>query len=189
MLLKFIEELGKCIVIAGFKEVKIENIEDFLARIQEEKVQNSHIQFFDARFVATWRHLYFAGLNALIAFKNNCNISRNVAIESMLYASAQRQIRKALNLLGVRRDSSEMAVMIITEEPDFARSALSNISKQIEGKRDNAVLALSKKKIIAIRKIFGISDVELEAIMKKDDAEEALLDLVTERMALLATQH
>ncbi len=188
-MLKFTERFGKYIATAGFKEVKIESIESFLTRTREIKLPNTHMQFFDARFVATWQHLYFAALNALMAFENNDNISKNLAIESILYASAQRQIRKAMKLLGIRRDSSEIAVLVVTEKPDFVKSALSSILRQTKGRRDDEILALSERKIRAIRKIFGISDVEVETTMRKDGAGEALLNIVIERMALLATQH
>jgi len=110
-------------------------------------------------------------------------------MESLLYASAQRQIRKAMKLLGIKPNSSEIAVLIFEERPELARSALSLVTKQVKAKRDDRVLKLSKEKVAGIQKIFVISDVELETVMKKDGLEKALTDLVIERMALLATQH
>jgi hypothetical protein len=40
----------------------------------------------------------------------------------------------------------------------------------------------------SIRRVFGISQAELEAVGKGDGLEAALVDLVIERMALLSTQ-
>jgi len=188
-LLRYIEEFRKYIAIAGFSDVKIKDTEGFIKRIREEKPSNVEIQFFGAKFVVTWQHLYFAALNALTAFKNKKNLSKSVAMETMLYASAQRQIRKAMKLLGINSDSSEMAVLIIGEKPEKARSALTIVSKYCNAQRDDTVLELLEEKATVIQKEFGISDVELETIMKKDDLEKALVDLVIERMALLATQH
>jgi KEOPS complex subunit Cgi121 len=188
-LLKHIEEFGKHAVITGFRNVKIRDVEEFFKRIRKEKQLNVEIQFFDAKFVATWQHLYFAAVNALTAFKNKENISKSLAMESLLYASAQRQIRKAMKLLGIKPNSSEIAVLIIGEKPESAKLALSVISQNVKAKHDDTVLKLSKKKIALIREIFGISDVELKTVMEKDGLEKALTDLVIERMALLATQH
>jgi tRNA threonylcarbamoyladenosine modification (KEOPS) complex Cgi121 subunit len=188
-LLKHIEEFGKHVAIAGFRNVEIKDFEKFLRIIRKEKPSNVEIQFFDAKFVATWQHLYFAAVNALTAFKNRENISKSLAMESLLYASAQRQIRKAMKLLGIKRNSSEIAVLIIGEKPESAKLALSMISQNVKAKRDDAVLKLSKKKIALIRGIFGISDVELKTVVKKGNLDKALIDLVIERMALLATQH
>ncbi len=188
-MLKQIEEFGKHVAIAGFRNVKIDDIEEFFKIIRKEKPSSVETQFFDAKFVATWQHLYFAALNALTAFRNGENISESLAMESLLYASAQRQIRKAMKLLGIKPNSSEIAVLVIGERPESVRSALSLVSKQVKAEGDDAVLKLSKEKVVDIQEIFVISDVELETVMKKDGLEKALTDLVIERMALLATQH
>jgi KEOPS complex subunit Cgi121 len=188
-LLKYIEEFRKQLEVTGFRNVRIRDIEEFLKMIRAEKPLNVEIQFFDAKFVATWQHLYFAALNALTAFKNKENISKSLAMETILYASAQRQISKAMRLLGIKPDSSEIAVLIIGERPETVKSALSMVSKHVRSEPDDAVLELSEEKATIIQKIFGISSVELKTIVKKDDLEGALTALVIERMALLATQH
>jgi tRNA threonylcarbamoyladenosine modification (KEOPS) complex Cgi121 subunit len=146
------------------------------------------VQFFNAELVATWQHLYFAVLNALTAFRNKTNVSKSVAVEVMLYTSAQRQIRKAIALLGVKRDSATVAAVIIGESPETVKAALSSISKHIEAEPDETVLALSNSKMQSIRRAFSISELEVETVMKASDVEQALVDLVIERAALLSTQ-
>ena len=188
-MLKYIEEFRRHVEVTGFRNVRIRDIEEFLTIIRKEMPSNAEIQFFDAKFVVTWQHLYFAALNALTAFKNKENISKSVAMETMLYASAQRQILKSMKLLGIKPDSSEIAVLIIGEKPETVRSALSMVSKHVKSEPDDAVLELSGEKATIVQKIFEISSVELKTIVKKDDLERALTDLVIERMALLSTQH
>jgi len=188
-LLKQIEEFGKHVAIAGFGNVEIKDIEEFFGLIRREKPLDAEIQFFNAKLVATWQHLYFAAVNVLTAFKNEENISKSLAMESLLYASATRQIRKAMKVLGIKLNSSEIAVLIIGEKCETVRSALSMVSRHIIGERDDTVLELSEEKIVIIRENFGISDVELETVMKKGSLKKALEDLVIERMALLAVQH
>lgn len=188
-MLKHIEEFGKHVVIAGFGNVKIKDIEEFFKKIRKEKQSNVEIQFFDAKFVATWQHLYFAALNALTAFKNKENISKSLAMESLLYASAQRQIRKAMKLLGIKPNSSEIAVLIIGEKPESTKLALSVVSKHINSQPDDVVLELNEEKATIIQRKFGILNVELKTIMEKNGLKKALMNLVIERMALLATQH
>ncbi|MEM3695202.1 MAG: KEOPS complex subunit Cgi121 [Candidatus Bathyarchaeia archaeon] len=185
-MLKYVEEFGKYVLIAGLKGAKIEDTEKFLKRFSKENLVE--IQFFNACFVAGWQHVYFAVLNALTAFKNKRNISKNLAIETILYASAQRQIRKALENLGIKPKTMELALIIVGEEPRTLKSALNAIIRAAKAKRDDTVLELTDEKIAGIRKIFGISDLELEAVMKKGDLKKALADIVIERMALLATQ-
>jgi KEOPS complex subunit Cgi121 len=187
-LLKQIKDFGKYLIITGFKNVRIGDAEEFLKAINKEKPLSVEIQFFDASLIATWQHLYFAALNALTAFKNKTNISKSLAMETLLYASAQRQIRKAMEIMGIKANTSEMAVLIIGEKPDMVKSALKMVSKYVNAKEDESVLELSKKKIELIKKTFGISELEFKTVMKKDDLKDALVRLVIERMALLATQ-
>jgi tRNA threonylcarbamoyladenosine modification (KEOPS) complex Cgi121 subunit len=186
-LLKYIEEFGKYVLITGFRNVKIEDTKDFLEKMSREKPPNVDIQFFDAKFVATWQHLYFAVLNALTAFKNKRNISKSIVMEIMLYASTQRQIRKAMEI-GIRPDTQNIAMLIVGEKPETVKLALSRVSTHVNGQNDDTILELSDKKMKIVQKTFGISDLELETIMKKDGLEKALTDLVIERMALLTTQ-
>jgi len=63
------------------------------------------------------------------------------------------------------------------------------VSRHVKAKPDEAALELSRKKVKIIKKIFGISNIELKTVQKRDDLERALTDIVIERMALLATQH
>jgi tRNA threonylcarbamoyladenosine modification (KEOPS) complex Cgi121 subunit len=187
-LLKYIEEAGKYVELTGFGNVNINDAEEFVKAAREATSQTAWIQFFDAELVATWQHLYFAVLNALLAFRNERNISKSVAMETMLYASAQRQIRKAIKFMGVKRDSANVAVVIIGENPDSVNAVLSAVSKRVGAEPDETVLELTREKTQRIRKAFSIGANELEAVMEKKNANQALVDLVIERTALLSTQ-
>ena len=176
------------IATAGFKNVKITDINGFLEHVRRE-VTEGHVQFFDAKLIAGQQHLYFAALNALKAFEKKSNISSSLAIEALLYASAQRQIRKAVDTLGVKQDSSQVAVLIIAENRKGMDDCLKVVSRLIPGERNDGVLELTDEKIGGIKKLFGISDLEIEAKLRRKGLErEALADLVIEHMALLAIQ-
>jgi tRNA threonylcarbamoyladenosine modification (KEOPS) complex Cgi121 subunit len=176
------------IAIAGFKNVKIKDVNGFLERVRRE-VREVPVQFFDAKLIAGQQHLYFAALNALKAFEKKSNISSNLAVEALLYASAQRQIRKAVDTLGVKQDSSEVAVLIIAEDKQETDYCLKIVSGLMPGEREDSVLELIDEKIGGIRRLFGISDLEIDAKLRRKGLEkEALTDLVIEHVALLATQ-
>jgi KEOPS complex subunit Cgi121 len=187
-LLKYIAEAGKYVEITGFRNVGIEDAEEFVKAARKEIPQSTWIQFFDAELVATWQHLYFAVLNALLTFKNERNISKSIPMETMLYASAQRQIRKAIQLVGVKRASANVAVVIIGESPDSVKAVVSTVSKRVGEEPDETVLEILKEKVRGIREVFGITKKELETVMEKSDGKRALVNLVIERMALLSTQ-
>ena len=187
-MLKYIEETGKYVEITGFRNVKIKDAEEFVKAARKETPQSTWIQFFDAELVATWQHLYFAVLNALLAFKNKRSISKSVSMEAMLYASAQRQIRKAIQLIGVKCESANYVVVIIGESPDSVKALLSAVSKCIGEEPDETVLEISEEKEQRIREAFGITEKELETVMEKNNGKQALVNLVIERMALLSTR-
>ncbi len=187
-MLKYIEETGKYVEITGFRNVRVGDAEKFVKAIRKDMPQGVCAQFFDSKLVATWQHLYFAVLNALLAFKNERNISKSLEMEVMLYASAQRQIRKAIQLTGVKRSSTNMAIVIIGEKPESVKALLSAVSKHISEMPNETVLEVSKDKLRCIREAFGITKRELETVLEKDDAKQALVKLVVERIALLSTQ-
>jgi tRNA threonylcarbamoyladenosine modification (KEOPS) complex Cgi121 subunit len=187
-LLEQIHEFGQHVAIAGFRNTRIDDVEELLERVYSKKPLNVEIQFFDAKAVATWQHLYFAVLNALKAFKNKENISKSLAMETVLYGSAQHQIRKAMEILGIKPGTSNVALLVVGEESETVESTVQMISEQLDSPCDDTVLELSKGKVAQIKKTFGISDLELRTVMKKGCLQEALTNLVIERMALLATQ-
>lgn len=186
-MLKYIDEFGKCLALVGFKNAEIRNVEKFLEEIYAQMPRETEVQFFNAELIATWQHMYFAVLNALTAFKNRSNISKSLAVEIMLYASAQHQIRRAVELLGIRPDTRNIAVVVVGRDVDTVEAVVSAVSRSGKVQADDSVLKLSNAKMRKIREEFAILDVELET-MRKDGPEEALVDLVIERMALLATQ-
>lgn len=186
--MKRIEVFNRCIAIVGFKDVKIKDVNSLLNLIRE-KTANAEVQFFDAELIAGWEHLYFAVLNALKAFENKLNISNSLAVEIVLYASAQRQIKKALGLLGIDLGSSNVAAVILAETESKVSETLETISHLMPGKRDDSILELTEEKFDGIKKLFNISEPELNAKLESEGMEKkALTDLVIEHVALLAIQ-
>ncbi len=183
-----IQKKEERIVIIGFSNVKLKDINGFLEQFKEANI-GAVVQFFDAKHLAGSQHLYFAALHALNAFDKNITISNNLAVEALLYASAQRQIEKAVQMLGIKEDTSELAALIITKKGHKQLDCLSQVIEMIPGERNDTVLELTNKKVKKIQKKFSISDLEVEAKLKKDGLEkEALTDLMIERMALLVTK-
>jgi len=187
-LISEIEEHGKHLAVAGFKNVRIKDVKGFLETVQRAG-KGVCVQFFDARLIAGREHLFFAALNALKAFESGVNASNSLAIEILLFASAERQIKKAVELLGVKPETSVAAVLVMAETPREVAEVLKIVSGLVPGERDDGVLELTNEKTEAIKGFFKISDLEFQAKMEKEGLERrALTDLVIEHMALLVTQ-
>jgi KEOPS complex subunit Cgi121 len=181
-------EYGKYVGIGGYKNVRIENVELFLQDVRE-KMKSTTVQFLNAKLIARWEHLFFAVLNALTAFKNSRNISNSLAIEILLFASAQRQIKRAFQVLGIRPETSEIAIVIVDDEQEKIRGAAAMLSEILLGSEDDSVLEINEEKFNRIRQAFNIGDEELKSLSKRKGSEkEALTELVIEHVALLATQ-
>jgi tRNA threonylcarbamoyladenosine modification (KEOPS) complex Cgi121 subunit len=182
-----LEEYGKTVEVTGYRGIWFETAETYL-KANRKHPQNVEIQFFDSDLIATPQHLYFAAVNALEAFREKTNISKTLAMETMLYASAQRQITKAIQQAGINSESKNMAVLIIGDSAKQVDLALELVTKAVDAPQDEAVLDLTQIKIAKIKKAFAISDRELQSATRGINLEEALAALVIERMALVSTQ-
>lgn len=185
---KKVELFGRHVIITGFRDAQIGDVEVFLREVQQ-KIKKSEVQFLDANLVAGWEHLYFSTLNALRAFDTGLNISKSSTIEVLLYASGQHQIRRAFEMLGVKSGASDIALLIISKTETDAEEALKTVSNLLKGNICDEVLELTEKKAEAIKGLFNISNLEVEAATRAEDPKRSLINLVIERVALLATRH
>lgn len=183
-MLQYIKEHGKYVEITGYRSIAFDKAEAFL-KANRKQTQNVYIQFFDADLIATQEHLYFAVLNALQAFKNNTNQSKSPAMETMLYASAQRQIQKAIERTGIKPKTKNMAVTIIGEDPTQIQNTLEALTKSVDTNPDEGVLEITKTKETKIKKAFNIQKEELK-ILENGNQKKAIVNLVIEQVALLA---
>ena len=181
-----LHEFNKYLSIQGFTDVRISSIDAFFKQIRT-KIKPNHIQVLDAKFVAGEKHLLFAILNALNAFQQSHNISESLEVEVLLYASGQRQIRKAIDLLGVKPATSEIAVAVITANKDDVKGIEAKIAGIVPGKREDNVLRHQEGKAERLIEAFDITDTELEvASENRETLWEALVAIIIEKCALLA---
>jgi len=187
-LLKRLNEFGKYVEITGFRNVSVGDAKIFADTLFKSLPAGVEAQLFNADLIATWHHLYFAAINALSAFKTRRNVSKSVAVETALYASAQRQIKKAIDSVGLKPSSKNAALLIVGGDADSVVKALSIVSEQLCRLPDDSVIELTKPKISSIRREFDISDAELKAVYSSQRPSQALADLIVERVALLSTR-
>lgn len=186
-MLQHLQDFKKYIEISSFRDIDFGTSENYLKSSRKQK-QAVDIQLFDADLIATWEHLYFASVNALQAFRSKTNISKSIAMETMLYASAHRQIQKAIERCGIRPDSKNMAVLIIADNVTQAESALKAIAVYLGKTPNQSALEMTPQKDQKIRIAFGITEQELDTVTQDEDRVKALVSLVIEQMALLPTQ-
>ncbi|MDR1992927.1 MAG: KEOPS complex subunit Cgi121 [Nitrososphaerota archaeon] len=179
------KEYNKYIEITGYKNITFKTAETFLKTQREQTTHQTDIQIFDAQLIASSEHLHFATLNALQAFKNKTNISKNIAIETLLYAATKKQIQKAIDHIGIKPQTKTIAVVIISKTPKQIETLLKTLSEYLGTNPDETVLEITKEKETKIHHAFQITPTELKTIINN---KTKTIDLVIERIALLATQ-
>ncbi|MCE7699033.1 MAG: KEOPS complex subunit Cgi121 [Methanobacterium paludis] len=145
------------IQIAGFKS----NIKDFngvmekisrISRINSDCV----VQIMDADGIAGRKHVMHAAIHAVNAFQRNENIAKDLGLEICVRASAQRQISRALDVLGIKE--GEMNICAVAVGCD--KRVMVKLGEFL-GERDDSVLEPDES---VLKKIYNISDRELETI-------------------------
>jgi tRNA threonylcarbamoyladenosine modification (KEOPS) complex Cgi121 subunit len=121
------------------------------------------------------------------AFKNKTNLSKSPVMETMLYASAQRQIIKAIERCGIKPHTKSMAVIIIGKDPEQIENTIKLVTEGVGSEPNEDTLKMTKNKETIIKKTFKITTEELK-IMKFGDQKKGVVNLVIERVALLSTQ-
>lgn len=125
------------------------------------------LQLIDARLVCGKDHLFAAAEHAERAMREGTNVAKSVAVEFVVYASGERQIRDAIAKMGIHKETTEFAVVMFGG--DVALEIL-------DLTRDDAVLDASPAKL----RSFGITEDELGTVPR-----DRQTDLVLERVALV----
>lgn len=148
------------------------------------------IQTCDASRIATWEHIFFAALYAMLAVKQNRAISNQLALEILLYISAQRQIKVALEEFGVKTGNGTLMVLGDSEETLIQVSEECQITLEATP-LDEVLTIFDDAKWAAIQDYFQINDSEIDAIalsITRGAREEALFKAVLNRIALVACE-
>lgn len=184
-----LSEDGKFVVISAFRAPTGMDPPLALKELRT-AIRDGEIQFFDGAHIAGKEHLEIAAINALHSFKTRTNISRSLAMETLLYASAQRQIDAAIAKLGVTRNSKTVGVIAFSETENDARILEDRIAQLLDAELNEGLLdEWSEEKANSITTLYSIGAMELEAIRMPDqEAEEAIKKAVAERVALLSTR-
>ena len=141
--------------ILGFTG-EIESIPKTLEQI--DNIRNSCcdigiIQLMNADAIAGKEHLQHGTVHAIKAFERGDNLAKDLGIEILIRTSAQRQISKAFDILGLKEGKMNIAVVMI-DCPDYFIDELSNIFT-----RNDAVLEADESKLT---KIYEIPEKELK---------------------------
>ncbi len=187
-MLKRLKEYQRYLEITGFRNIEVRDAKAAAQSLNRLLDGGCEVQLFDADLVATWEHLYFAVVNSFVAFRSKTNVCKSFSVETVLYASGQRQIQKAIDLIGVTPTAKNVAILLICGKLSSAKKGLDYAIEMFGKTSDESVLELSDDKIRNIKRVFDISKDEIAATSQRISDNRVLIDLIIERMALLSTR-
>lgn len=169
---------------------------------------NCIVQFYNLKMINSPEHVYSAILFAERAFKRKINISNHKGIEYILYASLQRQIKIAIEMLGLNISENEqripIAISITAEKSQIIEKTIPMIEEEFEISIVETHSELfNSEKIENLTKIYQIPEFEilnalsLDSNIKKtifnestNEEKQRAIDLVLkERMSLLSLEN
>lgn len=156
------------IQIAGFSH-NITNFKDLMNKINKIS-PDCTLQLLNADGIAGYEHAFHSTVHAIKAFERNENIAKDLGLEICLRASAQRQISKALDDLGIKKGQMNICAIAV----DCRENIIEELEKILD-KKDDAVL---NPDLNMLKKIYKISDAEINAAGN-------VTDVMIERTTLL----
>ena len=182
-----IEEVGgKHLLILGLVTPKLADPEGILRKLRsiDDRVQ---VQLFKPALVAGPEHLRFAARNALDSFRGKSPRSRSLAVELLIYASCQRQISRAIRLLGVEPGDSQVLVVALSDSREALERLAAETRLVIRGELNDGLVQIgSRNKFASLLRAYGVSKREIEAARFSEESDSDVLKrLIVERSALL----
>ena len=152
------------IQILGFK-ANIVSVGDALYMIDSIKKDGEIIQLLNADSIVSKNHIMHGVNQAFLAFDRGENLAKDISVEIVLRCSAQRQISKAFNMLGLKEGEMNLCALLINSN-DYSHELDSIFT------RDDGVLAPDFDNLI---RVYNISDVELQNM----SVEDIIIDRIT----------
>ena len=130
------------------------------------------IQLMNADAIAGKEHLQHGIIHAINAFKRGDNLAKDLGIEILIRTSAQRQISKAFDILGLKEGKMNIAVALI-DCPDYFVDELSDMFT-----RNDAVLEADESILI---NLYDIPEKELKNMHITDILIDKTTRLIVEQ--------
>jgi tRNA threonylcarbamoyladenosine modification (KEOPS) complex Cgi121 subunit len=146
------------------------------------------VQLMNGLLIANETHLLSATQNAINAKRGEYMLSRSLDVEIIVFASAQRQIGRALDELGVYDGLNEIVVVMVGTDPSCVEQSIQDLAKKI-GMEITPAFRATSERIERIKSHYQINDKEIGAISDSDDLESQLTALsrcLVSRVSLVA---
>lgn len=177
-----LKEHGLYLGVLALKEVRIDDVGVFLRSLSE-NLGGVEFQVLNLRLVAGLRHILTSTLVALEAFRHGLNIANTMSMEVLVRASTQRQISRALRMLGVRKGCQDLVLVLMDKDRSRVEEAVARLNKMFAGRLDDRLLEADRSS--CIMEVYGLS----EEMVKAEEAYveglwDAVKNLIAEKVVL-----
>ena len=100
------------IKILGFN-ADIASVGETLSQIDDIKKDGEIIQLLNADAIAGKNHIIHGVNQAFLAFDRGENLAKDISVEIVVRCSAQRQISKAFNILGLKEGNMDLCAVLV----------------------------------------------------------------------------
>ena len=154
------------IKVLGFRG-NIDSVTKTLAKINSLKCSDDEIiQLLNADAIAGLTHIKHGVNQAFLAFNRGENLANDLSVEICLRCSAQRQISRAFEILGLKEGKMNLCAILI----NCSNECVDKLSLMFD--RDDDVLIADESKLV---KIYDISKEELANM----SIEDIIIDKIT----------
>ncbi len=133
----------------------VEDIPDLIGKVNSVTGDSCVVQLLNADGIAGKEHVLHAARQATLAFKRGDNVAKDLGLEVCVRASAQRQISKALEILGLKEGLNNICAVVI----DCDEQVDKKLEEKLLGKRDDTLLDADTT---YLKDVYQISDEEIE---------------------------
>jgi KEOPS complex subunit Cgi121 len=149
----------------------------FLGKVEKfEKKYKVTVQVFNADVIYGKKHLLSAFNHAKRAFERKNNTTNSIQMETLLYASGERQLKYAIPKMGIKKGKINIALLFITEQIEISDKPINDLIGILNLEKDDKVLEGDENTL----KCFGLSERIIKTV-----ARNKYVDLILERVALV----
>jgi len=154
----------------------IKDVDSFLQQITSFAQDNNVvIQAFNADVIYGKNHLISAVDHAVRAMERKTNTTNSLAMEILLYAAGERQLKLAIPKMGVKKGNANIAFVVVDDKKRDEKS-IDELLKDLSLERDDKVLEGNEDTLRA----FGLNDQAIKTVTK-----DKYGDLILEKVAMV----
>jgi len=154
----------------------IKDVDSFLQEMNRFSQDNNMvIQAFNADVIYGKNHLISAVDHAVRAMERKTNTTNSLAMEILLYAAGERQLKLAIPKMGVKKGDANIAFAVVDNKKRDEKS-IDELLKELSLERDDNVLEGNEDTL----KSFGLNDQTIKTVTK-----DKYGDLILEKIAMV----